>query len=186
MLRSVLFPPLLVAALALPAGAQSLSGSAASIARQAEIARQHDFTLLKDPAHIARFARLGLLVPLRDNADYQLSGVSFPFARPETRTFVERLSSQYRSACGEKLAVTSLTRPLSGQPPNASPLSVHPAGMAIDLRVSRDAACRRWMERVLLDLEKKGVIEATLERRPLHYHVAVFPRQYEAYIRGRK
>ena len=38
--------------------------------------------------------------------------VSFPFARPEVELFVQRLSGQYRRACGEQLVVTSLTRPI--------------------------------------------------------------------------
>jgi nucleoid-associated protein YgaU len=37
---------------------------------------------------------------------------------------------------------------------------------------------------VLLSLERAGVAEATLERFPVHYHVAVFPRQYAAYVAG--
>ncbi|HSG48845.1 MAG TPA: LysM peptidoglycan-binding domain-containing protein, partial [Longimicrobiales bacterium] len=42
--------------------------------------------------------------------------------------------------------------------------------------------CRQWLERVLLSLEGAGVVEATRERFPPHYHVAVFPRQYTAYV----
>jgi LysM repeat protein len=30
-------------------------------------------------------------------------------------------------------------------------------------------------------LERRGVLDATLERSPLHFHVAVFPREYLAY-----
>jgi hypothetical protein len=58
------------------------------------------------------------------------------------QTFVERLSSQYHNACGERLVVTSLTRPASEQPRNASDRSVHPTGMAIDLRLSTKGTCR--------------------------------------------
>ncbi|MGH7465916.1 MAG: hypothetical protein ACREK1_12120, partial [Longimicrobiales bacterium] len=67
------------------------------------------------------------------------------------------------------------------QPRNASPLSVHPAGMAVDLRVSRDAACREWLSAELLELEAMELIDATLERRPPHYHIAVFPIQFGQY-----
>jgi LysM repeat protein len=56
--------------------------------------------------------------------------------------------------------------------------------MAIDLRYSRRASCRRWLENVLVTLEGAGVLEATRERFPTHYHVAVFPRQYTAYVDG--
>ena len=165
------------------ASAQSLRGSSASLDRQVAQARQHDFTHLTGPAQLRRFVDAGLLVHLAGNRDYTLVDVSFPFARPEVRLFVERLSSQYRRACNERLVVTSLTRPLSHQPRNASDRSVHPTGMAIDLR--RPAGrCRGWLEGVLLSLEARGVLEATRERRPPHYHVAVYPKPYAAYVRA--
>lgn len=37
------------------------------------------------------------------------------------------------------------------------------------------------MEGVLLSLERAGVLEATYERNPPHYHVALFPDQYARY-----
>ena len=163
--------------------AQSLRGSSASLDRQVAQSRQHDFTHLAGPAQLRRFVDAGLLVHLPGNRDYTLVDVSFPFARPEVRLFVERLSSQYRRACNERLVVTSLTRPLSHQPRNASDRSVHPTGMAVDLR--RPAGrCRSWLEGVLMSLEARGVLEATRERRPPHYHVAVYPKPYATYVRG--
>ena len=178
--------PLLAAGLLLGgvegAAAQSLRGSSASLDRQVAQARRHDFTHLAGPPQLRRFVDAGLLVHLAGNRDYTLVDVSFPFARPEVRMFVERLSSQYRGACGQQLVVTSLTRPLSHQPRNASDRSVHPTGMAIDLRVPA-GRCRSWLESVLLSLEARGVLEATRERRPPHYHVAVYPKPYAAYVR---
>jgi LysM repeat protein len=114
-----------------------------------------------------------------------VADVSFPYARPEVKTFVERLASQYRSACGERLVVTSLTRPLNRQPSNSSPLSVHPTGMAVDLRTSNRPACRAFLEKTLLTLESRGVAEATREHRPPHYHVSLFPQPYKRYLAGR-
>jgi LysM repeat protein len=119
---------------------------------------------------------------MRGNADYELAAVSHPYARPAVKLFVERLSAQYRSACGEKLVVTSLTRPVQQQPRNASDLSVHPAGMAVDMRISRKRSCVRWLEKTLLSLEKQGVLDVTRERRPPHYHVALFPQPYTRYV----
>jgi hypothetical protein len=164
--------------------AQSLLGSHESLLRQNEEAREHDFTYLRTSSDVRDYAQQGLLVRLPGSADYELAGdeVSFPYARPEVKTFVERLSSQYREACGERLVVTSLTRPITRQPPNASAISVHPTGMAVDLRRSDSSGCRQWLETVLLDLEGKGVIEATREQYPPHYHVAVFPNPYLQYV----
>ena len=165
-----------------PAHAQSLRGSTASVDRQYDVAVAHNYSFLDNSREVRTFVKQGYLVPVRGRASYKLAGVSFPYARPAVRTFVERLSSQYAAACGEALVVTSLTRPESRQPRNASGFSVHPTGMAIDLRVSRKTKCRTWLERTLLSLEKDRLIEATRERRPAHYHVAVFPRQYMAYL----
>jgi LysM repeat protein len=125
---------------------------------------------------------LGLLVPVKPSADEELHQVSFPFGRPEVSLFVDRLASQYHTACGEKLVVTSLTRPISDQPRNASDRSVHPTGMAVDLRRSNDRKCRSWLENVLSQLDGSGVLDATRESRPPHYHVVVFPSQYASHV----
>ena len=167
-----------------PARAQSLRGSAASLDRQNRQARQHDFTYLRSAAQLRRFVRGGYLVPVASNGDYSLKDVSFPFARPEVKLFVERLAGQYRRACGEELVVTSLTRPQSHQPRNASPRSVHPTGMAADIRRPDRGRCRNWLEETLVDLERRRVLEATLERSPPHFHVAIFPRVYSDYVAG--
>jgi LysM repeat protein len=169
--------------LALPttiSDAQSLLGSRYSMLLQNEEARQHDFTYLRTSADVRDFAKRGVLVRLRGNSDYAIESdeVSFPYARPEVKLFVERLAEQYRDACGERLVVTSLTRPITRQPHNASAISVHPTGMAADLRRSSRASCRSWLEATLLDLEGRGVLEATREQYPPHYHVALFPNPY--------
>jgi LysM repeat protein len=161
---------------------QSLRGSTASLDRQNRVAREHDYTFIDDGDRVRLFADQGWLVRIEPSGDFALKGVSYPYARREVQLFVERLASQYRSACGEQLVVTSLTRPTTAQPINASDRSVHPTGMALDLRTPRTRTCRVWLERVLLSLERAGVIEATLERFPVHYHIAVYPRQYSAYV----
>jgi LysM repeat protein len=165
-----------------PLESQTLRGSPASVERQYRVAKEHDFTFLRTSQQVRQFAERGHLVHLPGNQDYVLGRVSHPYARPEVKVFVERLSAQYRAACGEKLVVTSLTRPLNGQPANASSRSVHPTGMALDLRVSQQPRCRSWLESTLLSLERRGVISATRENRPPHYHVSVFPRQYARYV----
>ena len=164
--------------------AQSLLGSRESLLRQNEEAQDHDFTYLRTASDVRDFARRGLLVRLTGNSDYRLASdnVSFPYARPEVKLFVERLADQYHDACGERLTVTSLTRPITRQPPNASHLSVHPTGMAADLRRSSRASCRGWLESTLLDLEGKGVLEATREQWPPHYHVTLYPNPYLRYL----
>lgn len=164
--------------------AQSLMGSRDSLLRQNAEARDHDFTYLRTSSDVRSFARKGLLVRLRGNSDYRLASnyVSFPYARPEVKLFIERLADQYRAACGERLYVTSLTRPITRQPRNASHLSVHPTGMAVDLRRSDRSSCRSWLEETLLYLEGREVLEATREKHPPHYHVTLFPKPYMRYL----
>jgi hypothetical protein len=164
-------------------GSATLRGSPASMERQHEVAEAQEYSFLRTPAEVREFVEDGRLVEVAGNADYQVSrGVSYPYARPELVVFVERLAERYRAGCGEPLVVTSLTRPLSSQPRNAHPLSVHPAGMAIDFRISQVAACREWLEETLLSLERDELLDVTRERNPPHYHVAVFPAAYMAYV----
>lgn len=171
---------------AVPAAhAQSLAGSRTSMVRQSQVAKQHDYSYLRTSSQVHEFARRGLLVRLPGNSDYRVADVSFPYARPQVKTFVERLAKQYRSACGERLVITSLTRPTTRQPRNASPLSVHPTGMALDLRRSGRPACRAFLEKTLLSLEGRDVLEATRENHPPHYHVSLFPEPYTRYLASR-
>ena len=181
--RTLAFTSMMIVLAAAEAGGQSLRGSSVSLSRQNSAAKAHDFSYLDTSNDVRRFVASGYLVRVSSNADLMLSsGVSFPYARPEVKLFAERLARQYRSACGEKLVVTSLTRPWSRQPSNGSSRSVHPTGMALDLRKSSKGSCQRWLERTLLSLEGSGVLEATRERRPPHYHVAVFPRPYRQHV----
>ena len=159
-----------------------MKGSTASMDRQVRVAGEHDFTYIETPARVRFFASQGWLVPIEPSRNFALHAVSFPYARPEVELFIERLSGQYHRACGSPLVVTSLTRPQNRQPRNASERTVHPTGMAVDLRYSWDRTCRQWLERVLLSLERRGVLEATLERSPRHYHVALFPHPYASYV----
>lgn len=164
--------------------AQSLRGSLASISRMYRQAVRERLPFYETSAGVRNAARNGRLVRLRATSSITHSKVRWPYVQPETRLFVERLGVQYRAACGERLVITSAVRPATRQPANASQRSVHPTGMAIDLR-KPDGPCLRWLRAALLDLEDAGVIEATEEYGPPHFHVAVFPSRYERYVASR-
>lgn len=165
--------------------AASLRPTRTALLRQVDAARQHGYLYTRTTRDVRRLIEDGQLVRLRGNRDYEIKeSMALPYARPEVESFVERLGRQYRERCGEQLVVTSLIRPKSRQPRNSSPLSVHPTGMAIDLRVSWKRACRGWLEGALLQLEEAGVVEAARERYPPHYHVVLFPRPYRRYEAG--
>ena len=174
-----------LAASAGPLAAQTLRGSRGSVERVYGKARGQDLTFYRSPRGVRSAAAEGDLVRLRGNDDYRVTGVSYAYALPTTRTFVQRLSAQYHDFCGEKLVVTSATRPVSMRLRNSVTESVHPTGMAVDLRKPVRGRCLRWLRQTLLDVEGEGVIDATEERFPPHFHVAVFPDQYAGYVRGR-
>lgn len=163
----------------------TLRGSRTSVDWAYREALEHDFTFLSSQREVERFVKLGLLVKLEPNGHYDLVGVTYPYVRPEKKLFIERLSAQMFGACGDKLVVTSAVRPTTRQPRNASKKSVHPTGMAVDLRIPRVEKCRRWLEATLLTLEQRMVAVVTKERNPPHYHVVVFPRQYAEYVASR-
>jgi hypothetical protein len=176
---------LALAAFAGTAQAAELGGSPTSMKRQHGAAMEHEYTFLKTPSQVRDYVAKGRLEELQGNADYALSKVSFPYARAEVRLFVERIAADYRAATGQKLVVTSLTRPNALQPRNAHKLSVHPAGMAVDFRIPDETEARQWLEKALLAMEKDGLIDATRERHPPHYHVAVFREPLLEYAKRR-
>ncbi|MGI9043630.1 MAG: DUF5715 family protein [Gemmatimonadaceae bacterium] len=175
----------IAALLAVPSVADAagkLTGSVSSMRGQHAVAVKGDLEFIADAAQVQEMLGKGGLERIESNEYYTLHQVSYPFGVPEVKLFLERLGQQYHEANGAPLVVTSLTRPTSQQPRNAHQLSVHPAGMAVDFRVPQDAKARQWLESVLLQLENRGVLDVTRERFPPHYHVAVFPAQYRAYV----
>ena len=157
----------------------SLNGSEESMSRQNRVARKLGLRFVQTPSEFSRMLGDGSLVALSGNRDYEVVGrVPYPYARPEMRDFIEKLAAKYHESTGEKLVVTSLTRPATRQPRNSHYLSVHPAGIAVDLRISSRRRSSQWLERELLNLERQGVLDVTRERRPPHFHVALFPDAY--------
>jgi LysM repeat protein len=177
-----------VAAAAVVAGgldAQALlRGSQASVERMYSFAVAHDFDFHSTAASVRSAASGGGLVALSSStADYELHNVQYPYVMPAVKVFVERLAGQYRASCKQKLVVTSAARPTNMRVRNASDLSVHSTGMAVDLRSTNIAfACRTWLRKTLESLERAGVVEATEERKVPHFHVAVYPAPYNNYV----
>lgn len=172
-------------AAAADAAAQSLRGSPTAVDRVHRQALAHDLTFFRSGGSVRSAADEGSLVRLSGNDDYRVASVSYPYVLPATRTFVQRLGAQYRRACGERLVVTSAVRPRSMHLRNSHPQTVHPTGMAVDLRRPRKASCLRWLRRTLLEVERTGTIDATEEHRPPHFHVAVYPGPYGRYVARR-
>src|SRR5690606_35835106 len=189
MVRKIIFATasaaLVVMVMTTPLLAQTLRGSPTSVERTYRQALNHDLRFFPSANAIRQAHEDGQLVRLSGNSDYELAAVSYPYVLPPAHTFVLRLASQYRSACGEKLVVTSAVRPTSMRLVNSVDKSVHPTGMAIDLRKPRNSRCLSWLRNTLLALEAAGVLEAVEERNPPHFHVVVFPSQYQQYVQAR-
>jgi len=170
-----------LATVASQAGAQTLTGSRSSMERQYHVAVSHGYVFAKTASTVNKLVEQGDLKRVQPTRHFELHNVSFPYAKAPVKLFIEQLSARYVAACGEKLTVTSLTRPLDRQPGNAAEDSVHPTGMAVDLRIPPAGKCRSWLERELLSLEAAEVLDVTRERNPPHYHVAVYPEPYRQF-----
>lgn len=157
------------------APAQTLRGTTASVERAHLSARAHGLRFYRTGKSVRRAARDGRLVPLASSRDVRLYDVGYPYVTEATRAFVQSLGARHRRACGRPLAVTSAVRPTTEQPANGSPRSVHPAGIAVDLR-KPSGRCLTWLRRELLSLERRRIVDATEERHPPHFHVVVFSR----------
>lgn len=136
---------------------------------------RNDLDFYSTSKGVYQSVRDGELKLISITMDLTLEDVSYPFVLPRTLDVLNAFAKEYRATCGERLVVTSAARPRTEQPRNASPKSVHPTGMAIDFR-RPTGPCLTWMRSKLMQLESQGVLEATEERRPVHFHVAVLQR----------
>ena len=153
----------------------ALRGSKESVQRMWDFADSHHLPFYLTPTNLDDAIRKGKLVALTGDSTYELTrGVGFSYATREAKQFVLAFAPQYLAACGTPLTVTSAARPISRQPHNSNPYSVHPTGIAVDLRRPPAGPCQTWVRNALAELEAKGFVEATEERHPAHLHVAVF------------
>jgi hypothetical protein len=161
------------------ARAQTLRGSRASVDLMYTTANTENLEFMRTPADIYQAARVGALKLITITEDLDLERTTFPFVLPRTKRFADSLAREYHAGCGERLVVTSGARPIDEQPRNASPKSVHPTGMAVDFRKPLNPVCLKWLRDNLPKLEDAHVIEATEERHPPHFHVAVLRQDHE-------
>ena len=160
-----------------------LRGSKESVEKMYEFAQSNKLPFYLSPTNVRDAVAQQKLVPLTGDATYELTrGVGYSYSTPEARQFVQAFAPQYLAACGTPLTVTSAERPVTRQPRNANPHSVHPTGIAVDLRRPAAGPCLKWVRSALAELENKGIIEATEERRPAHLHIAVLVRPGEPVV----
>jgi hypothetical protein len=154
--------------------AQSLRGSQEGVDHLYLVARASGLQFYATVSSARRAVAAGEFVELSGNDDYAVKGrMQLPYATAETRAYIEHLAAEYHSACGERLTVTSALRPMSRRPRNGSVKSVHPTGIAFDVRKPKRRMCRDWLRQLLLQHEREGAIEATEEFHPPHFHIVV-------------
>jgi uncharacterized protein DUF5715 len=174
LVRSFFLTCTLSAALAGELAAQSLRGSQDGVDHLYLVARASGLQFYATVGSARRAVAAGEFVELSGNNDYMPKNrMQLPYATPETRAYIEHLGAEYHSACGERLVVTSALRPMSRRPRNGSVKSVHPTGIAFDVRKPKRRMCRDWLRQLLLQHEREGAIEATEEFRPPHFHIVV-------------
>jgi LysM repeat protein len=153
---------------------EALRGSKASVEKMYDFAQRYRYPFYLTPTTLDEAIAKGKLVPLTGDENYELTrGVGFSYATVEARDFVMQFAPQYLAACGVPLTVTSAARPTSRQPRNANPHSVHPTGIAVDIRRPYPGPCLTWVRNALAQLEARGFVEATEEHHPVHLHIAV-------------
>jgi hypothetical protein len=167
--------PILLLAAAPRARAQTLLGSHAAVERAYLFAKRRGLEFNATKVDVNRRVRDGEYVRLTSGTNLRLKGVAMPYVRPATQAFVLDLADRYRAACHAPMVVTSAIRPETQQRRlrNGVALSVHPTGMAVDLRIPR-GGCRTWLRNELLSDERAGLVDATEERHPAHLHVIVY------------
>jgi LysM repeat protein len=153
---------------------KDLQGSKASVEKMYDFALRYRYPFYLTPTTLDTAIARGRLVALTGDSTYELTrGVGFSYATREAKQFVTLFAPQYLAACGAPLTVTSAARPMSRQPHNANPHSVHPTGIAVDIRRPPPGPCLTWVRGALDELETKGIVEATEEHHPVHLHIAV-------------
>lgn len=97
-----------------------------------------------------------------------------PYALPSTVSFMQEMSAAYQATgCGQ-VVVKDAVRLMSERPPNGSWYSVHPAGMAIDIRIRYIAPeCADWLRMYVRQKEAAGAVDGTHELHPEHLHIVV-------------
>ncbi len=177
----------------------NLRADSSSQIEQNRLADIDHLSRMKDKAMVQRWARLQMLVPVKERTrDYYLHAVpaDYRYLRPWAILFLQRLGQQFRNRFGHPLRVTSLLRTVSYQRSlarrngNAAPsvgpkASVHLTGACLDIsKRDMQRTHQSWVRNVLASLHEKGYLYAIEEFKQPTFHVLVH-RRYEDYVAQR-
>lgn len=142
--------------------------------RQQLFANAHSIPFIRTDAEYRRYIRSGHLVRLEH--PLLVVGARRPYVLPSTAQFIYAIVVEFNNAGCGRLRVNDAMRLISERPANGSPFSVHPAGMALDLRViNLSERCHTVLSELLHAAEAEGRADATREWFPEHFHVVVVP-----------
>jgi Family of unknown function (DUF5715) len=153
-----------------------VGGELSTSERQLAYAVARGIQLMHTEADYQNAVRSGQLVRL--NHPNLEVGARRPYALPTTVRFISEVAEQFVTAGCGRLRINDAVRLTSERPQNGSPDSVHPAGMALDLRViNLSEQCYAVLFELLHAAERDRRADVTREWAPEHFHVVVIPEQ---------
>ena len=182
----------------------SLRGSHASQARQNTMANRLKLERYCNRNELEKAIAVHKLVLITDGPAYTLDkdiGSADPghealyrHSRPWVKTFLDQELGSAHKVTGAEFLITSLVRTddyqrhLGRRNCNAIrgrawwKRSSHVTGSTVDISwLGLDPKARAWLRKRLLELERRGLVEATMEHHNACFHVMVFP----AYAKAR-
>lgn len=171
--RGEICPPVPAPSDPWPAESVSLVGGCQTTSeQQLQYAKGRQLPLMTTVAQYQERIANGYFVPFEGPYLHVLA--DRPYALPSTVAFVTEMSVAYNTAGCGKLVVRDALRLTTERPANGSIHSVHPAGMAVDIRVKYiKRECADWLRSYIRLKEVAGKVDGTHELEPEHLHVVV-------------
>lgn len=180
-----------------------LWGSVDALAAENRQADANNLPRFKDRAELEKAIADGTLVPLPDTDAYAIDGELgeedpdnaelYANTQPWTKTFLDDVLGEIRRKQGHKFAITSLVRTQEYQNTlresnkaaadsrNKDSRSTHLTGATVDISlVAMPWRAKQMLRKRLIDLEKRGLVQATEERYQYCMHILVLPGYVDA------
>ncbi len=144
--------------------ASLVGGEVSSSEQQFRYAEQSGVVIIMSD-NFDGLVRSGDLVRLEGPNIRLRSASVIPYVLPSTKVFVLQLAHDFgQQGCGELVVNDALRVAGNVMPSAASSYSVHPRGMAVDIRVNGiSEQCETWMNTYLMEKETEGKVDATRE-----------------------
>ncbi|MEY4744217.1 MAG: hypothetical protein RL272_162 [Candidatus Parcubacteria bacterium] len=181
-------------------GGPQLRGSPSALARENAIADRYGLSRIADVAELRRFIDAGLLVPIEATDAYVLDETLgeedhdrsslYAHARPWVKSFLDETLGEGHRLHGDRFVLTSLVRTVTyqrllrrdyaaaaGASGVRTRMSSHLTGSTVDIRIiGLSPESESWLRRRLIELERRGAVQATEERgSSVCFHVMVSP-----------